>query len=171
MKKLLFISLMCFFISCATGPHPDFAKNVETAKLLLELQGTESDLEGQLALVHEDLQWQSAFHAAGMLNKEQYRSYLKGWHDVMEDVVFTPENWLPGVSAETGLSDGSVRTYGKWTGVHSASGKSWELMTYQTFDFQDGLIFAGGDYFDAGGLMASLQAKDTDDNAHSEDRD
>ncbi len=37
--------------------------------------------------------------------------------------------------------DGSVRSYGKWTGVHSATGKSWELpSTYHTWDFKDGLI-------------------------------
>jgi hypothetical protein len=29
--------------------------------------------------------------------------------------------------------------------------------TYHTWDFKDGLIISGGDYFDAGGFLASLQ--------------
>ena len=102
------------------------------------------------------MQWQAAFHGGGILNKEQYGAYLKGWHDLMEDVTYTADNWLPGVSPDTGLADGSVRTYGKWSGVHTDTGKSWELVTYHTFDFKEGLIIGGGDYFDAGGLMASL---------------
>ena len=173
MKKFLFIPLVCFVISCAPapGPHPDFAKNVETAKSLFKLQGTEADLDKQVALAHPDLEWQAAFHGAGLLNKEAYGPYLKAWHDLMDDVVFTPVNWLPGVSADTGLPDGSVRTYGKWTGNHTETGKSWELISYHTFDFQDGLIIAGGDYFDAGGLIASLQVEDLDDQGHGEDHE
>ena len=85
---------------------------------------------------------------------------MKGWHDAMEDVNYTAENWLPGVSPENGMSDGSVRSYGKWTGVHTATGKSWELVTYHTWDFKDGLIISGGDYFDASGFVASLQVEE-----------
>jgi len=112
MKKLLFILLLCFVISCAPGSHPDFAKNLETAKLLFELQGTEADLDAQVALAHPDLEWQAAFHGGEILNKEAYGPYLKGWHNLMDDVLFTPVNWLPGISADTGLPDGSIRTYG-----------------------------------------------------------
>ncbi|MDB2330043.1 nuclear transport factor 2 family protein, partial [Flavobacteriaceae bacterium] len=144
------------FISCTPGAHPDYAKNLETAQTTLRLQGTENDLDTQISFVHEDMQWQAAFHGGGILNKEQYGAYLKGWHDLMEDVTYTADNWLPGVSPDTGLADGSVRTYGKWSGIHTDTGKSWELVTYHTFDFKEGLIIGGGDYFDAGGLMASL---------------
>lgn len=156
MKKLTLIFLLCFFISCTPGAHPDYAKNLETAQTTLRLQGTENDLDTQISFVHEDMQWQAAFHGGGILNKEQYGAYLKGWHDLMEDVTYTADNWLPGVSPDTGLADGSVRTYGKWSGIHTDTGKSWELVTYHTFDFKEGLIIGGGDYFDAGGLMGSL---------------
>ena len=38
MKKLLSILLVSIFISCSQGGHPDFAKNIVTAKKMLELQ-------------------------------------------------------------------------------------------------------------------------------------
>jgi len=157
MKKLLFITLTAFFISCSQGIHSDFDANVESVKTFLELQGTEIDLQAQLNLVHKDLKWQPAFHGSPQIGKEEFGEYLKGWHDTMEDVVYNPINYLPGVLAETGLPDGSVRSYGKWTGIYSETGKSWELTSYHTWDFKDGLIISGGDYFDAGGLLASLQ--------------
>ena len=160
MKKLFVLALITLFGSCAPqGSHADFDKNVETVKTLFALQGTEADLDAQLALVHEDIDWQPAFHGSEKIGKEAYGDYLKGWHDVMENVVYTPENYLPGVSIETSLADGSVRSYGTWSGTHSASGKTWEMISYHTFDFKDGKIIAGGDYFDAGGLMASLQTE------------
>ena len=157
MKKLLFIALISIFISCSQGMHPDYAANVESVKKLMELQGSEADLQAQLDLVHEDLQWQPAFHGSSQIGKEGFGEYLKGWHDLMENVVYTPVNYLPGVLAETGLPDGSVRSYGKWTGIHTPTGKSWEVISYHTWDFKDGLIISGGDYFDAGGMLASLQ--------------
>tara|TARA_B110000046_G_C12877563_1_gene348744 strand:+ start:128 stop:436 length:309 start_codon:yes stop_codon:yes gene_type:complete len=94
-------------------------------------------------LAHPDLEWQAVLHGAVLLNKEAFGSYLKPWHDLMDDVVFTPINWLPRVSAATGLPDESVRTYGKSCGNHTETSKSWELISYHTFDFQDGLIIAG----------------------------
>ena len=160
MKNFILLGILGVAVSCSNVQHPDFAANVESAKTLLELQGSEADLQAQLDLIHEDLQWQPAFHGSSQIGKEAFGEYLKGWHDVMEDVVYTPVNWLPGVLAETGLPDGSVRSYGMWTGVHSETGKSWELISYHTWDFKDGLIISGGDYFDAGGLLASLQPEE-----------
>ncbi len=112
-----------------------------------------------MALIHEELEWQPAFHGATPIGKEDFKAYLLNWQDAMEETVYTPRNYLPGVLADTGLQDGSVRSYGKWTGVHSATGKKWELTAYHTWDFKDGKIIAGGDYFDAGGLIASLQVE------------
>jgi hypothetical protein len=37
-------------------------------------------------------------------------------------------------------------------------GKKWAFISYHTWDFKEGKIISGGDYFDAGGLMAFLQA-------------
>ena len=35
-----------------------------------------------------------------------------------------------------------------------------EVVSYHTWDFKDGKIIAGGDYLDAGGLLASLTQED-----------
>ena len=160
MKKLLAIALFSVFVSCTPGMHPEYEQNTETVKAFLKLQGEETDVNAQMALIHEELEWQPAFHGATTIGKEDFRAYLLNWQDVMEETVYTPRNYLPGVLADTGLQDGSVRSYGKWTGVHSATGKKWELTAYHTWDFKDGKIISGGDYFDAGGLMASLQVEE-----------
>ena len=160
MKKLLAIALFSVFVSCTPGMHPEYEQNTETVKAFLKLQGEETDVNAQMALIHEDLEWQPAFHGSTPIGKEDFKAYLISWQDVMEETVYTPRNYLPGVLADTGLQDGSVRSYGKWTGVHSTTGKKWELTAYHTWDFKDGKIISGGDYFDAGGLMASLQVEE-----------
>lgn len=160
LTNLTFIMLMFIFTSCSTGGnHPDYASNVEKIKTFLELQGSESDSQAQADMIHEDVQWQPAFYGTAPIGKAEFVEYLIAWQDAMEDVVYTPTNYLPGVNAETGELDGSVRSYGTWTGVHSESGKSWELSSYHTWDFQDGLVINGGDYFDAGGFLASLSSE------------
>ena len=55
------------------------------------------------------------------------------------------------------MNDGSIRTYGTWTGVHTESGKEFALKSYHPMAFKDGKIVGGGDYFDFGGFMASFQ--------------
>lgn len=79
------------------------------------------------------------------------------YQTLFDNIQYTPDNWLPGVLAETGKLDGSVRTYGTWTGTHVETGKSFSLHSYHTFDFVDGKIAAGGDYFDFGGFFASFE--------------
>ena len=123
MKKLLAIALFSIFVSCTPGMHPEYEQNTETVKAFLKLQGEETDVNAQMALIHEDLEWQPAFHGSVPIGKEDFKAYLLNWQDVMEETVYTPRNYLPGVLADTGLQDGSVRSYGKWTGVHSATGK------------------------------------------------
>jgi hypothetical protein len=159
MKKLLSLFAMSIFISCTQGLPPEFAANTVSAQKILELQGSESDFQAQLDLIHEDVQWQPAFFGSSEIGKEEFGRYLKGWQDEMENVVYTATNWLPGVLAETGLADGSVRSYGIWSGTHTATGKKWQLKAYHTWDFKDGLIIGGGDYFDANGLINFLQTE------------
>lgn len=156
MKKLIVLTLLTVFISCSKNINSSYDTNVKIVKKFLELQASEGAFEDQLEMIHADVMWQPAFYGADQVGKEGMGQYLKGWQDAMEGVVYTPENYLPGVSDETKLADGSVRSYGKWTGIHSATGKSWEITSYHTWDFKDGKIVAGGDYFDAGGLTNFL---------------
>ena len=81
-------------MSCSTGIHPEYATNLETAKKFLELQGTEADYDAQLAMIHEDVQWQPAFYGSEPIGKDAFGAYLKDWQDAMEDVVYTPRNWF-----------------------------------------------------------------------------
>ena len=75
----------------------------------------------------------------------------------MDNIKYEAENFLPGVDPETSLPNGSVRTYGTWTGVSTTSGKSFEakFYHYMTFD-ENGLIINGGDYGDATGIMVAV---------------
>ena len=56
---------------------------------------------------------------------DAYSSILKGYQDTFEDIVYTPQAWLPGVDTLTLKPDGSVRTYGSCSGTMTASGKSF----------------------------------------------
>ena len=80
----------------------------------------------------------------------------------MENISYKPENFLSGVDPETNLPNGSVRTYGTWTGKNTASGKNFKVKFYHYLTFNnDGLVIDGGDYGDATGtvLAVSLDAE------------
>ena len=79
MKKILSITLLGLLMACSPGIHPDYATNLETAKKFLELQGSEADNESQLAMLHEDVQWQPAFHGSEPIGREAVSTYLKSW--------------------------------------------------------------------------------------------
>jgi hypothetical protein len=57
------------------------------------------------------------------------------------------------------LLNGSVRTYGHWSGTKSDSGKTFKGLWYHylTFD-ENGKIINGGDFGDATGLIMSGNA-------------
>lgn len=71
----------------------------------------------------DDVEWRSCLYGDPLMDKEATLTYMKGWQDAMEDITYTPENYLPGVDPETGQLNGSVRTYGTWTGTNTESGK------------------------------------------------
>ena len=74
------------------------------------------------------------------------RSVMGGLRqDAMEDITWEAENYLPGVDPETGLPNGSVRTYGYWSGTNTASGKSFKALWYHylTFDENGSLASLG----------------------------
>ena len=152
------ILILMITLSSCTGvqQNPDFDKNVELAKTWFDTF-TSEDYDATAALMSEDVEWQGCFYGSPVMNKEEAMAYMKGWHDAMENITYTPENYLPGVDPETGQLNGSVRTYGVWTGTNTASGKEWTLKSYHPMAFKDGKIIGGGDYFDFGGFMASFQ--------------
>ena len=156
MKKI-FIMLVFLLASCSSPQqNPDFEKNVELAKNYFATFVTE-DFDATAALISDDVEWQGCFYGTTLMNKEQAMEYSKGWHDAMENITYTAENYLPGVDPETGLLNGSVRTYGTWTGTNTASGKDFEISRYHYFTFNDdGKIINAGDYGDATGLIMAV---------------
>ena len=156
MKKT-FIMLAFLLASCsAPQQNPDFEKNVELAKNYFSTFVTE-DFDATAALLSDDVEWQGCFYGTKLMNKDQAMEYSKGWHDAMENISYTAENYLPGVDPETGLLNGSVRTYGTWTGTNTASGKDFEISMYHYFTFnEDGKIINAGDYGDATGLIMAV---------------
>ena len=125
MKKLLLLLTLGLFLSCSNVQNPDYERNLETAKQWFDNFGNE-DLDFTMSFFADDIEYQSAFYAGPLMNKEETREYFKGWHDAMEDIAFEAQNYLPGVDPETGLLNGSVRTYGNWSGTKSDSGKTFK---------------------------------------------
>ena len=157
MKKLLllfFVSAM--FIGCNTNPN--YEANLATAQKLFELHG-EEDLEGQLALLSKDMELITPMYGSEPVNYDTYAAMMKGYHDGYEDILYTANVWLPGSNPE-GKLDGSVRTYGTWTGKNSITGKEVNLKGYWYFNFDDeGKVITQGDFFDIGGMMQAVGPK------------
>jgi len=146
MKKLILLFVGILFVSCDS--NPDYAKNLATAKKLFELHGEEK-LDEQLALVSKDIKvYTPMYGSSEPVGYETYSAILKGYQDNFEDIKYNAQAWLPGVDTLTLKPDGSVRTYGTWTGKNSITGKDINLSGYWYFNFDDeGKVIAQGDFF------------------------
>ena len=157
-KTILCLSIFYGLISCEqpSGNHPDFEKNVEIAKKFIKLHEVE-DYKTQESLLHNDLLWQPPVYGAPQYGKKEHVEAMKMYQTMFDDITYEARNWLPGVNAETGKLDGSVRTYGSWSGTMTNSGKSFKGLWYHylTFD-ENGKIINGGDFGDATGLIMSV---------------
>jgi ketosteroid isomerase-like protein len=156
MKKFILIALFGLMISCSNVQNSNYEGNLEIAKEWFEVFVTE-DFDALTEFYADEIEFQSAFYGGPVMNKEETLNYLKGWQDAMEDITWEAENYLPGVDPETGLPNGSVRTYGYWSGTNTASGKSFKALWYHylTFD-ENGKIINGGDFGDATGLVMAV---------------
>ena len=134
MKNYLLLFFSLFILnSCENNNsnmmHPDFEKNKETAMKFIELHNSE-DIEAQAELIHEDLDWAPPMYGSENYGRAEHIEAMKMYHAMLDNIKFEAEYWLPGVDPETGMNDGSVRTYGTWTGVHTESGKEFALKSY-----------------------------------------
>ena len=157
MKKLLLLfSAAIIFVSC--NSNPDYEKNLATAVSFFELHGVE-DLDAQLELVSKEIESESSRYGSEMVGYDQFVEMLKGYHDAFDNIKYTAQNWLPGTNEE-GQLDGSVRTYGTWTGTNVITGKELDLKGYWYMNFDDqGKIVAQGDFFDFGGMFNAVYPK------------
>ena len=156
MKKLLLFMTLGLFLSCSNVQNPDYETNLELTKQWFDNFGNE-DLDFTMSFFADDIEYQSAFYDGPLMNKDETREYFKGWHDAMEDISYEAQNYLPGVDPDTSLLNGSVRTYGYWSGTNTASGKSFRGLWYHYLTFnEEGKIINGGDFGDATGLVMSV---------------
>ena len=157
MKKLLLLfSAAIIFVSC--NSNPDYEKNLATAVSFFELHGVE-DLDAQLELVSKEIESESSRYGSEMVGYDQFVEMLKGYHDAFDNIKYTAQNWLPGTNEE-GQLDGSVRTYGTWSGTNVITGKELDLKGYWYMNFDDqGKIVAQGDFFDFGGMFNAVYPK------------
>ena len=163
MKKIFFLTAVLFLYSCSQPlQNPNFEKNVVLAKKWFELWEAE-DIDGLSLMISDKVEWQGAFYGQEPTNgKTELIEYINGWIGAMENISYKPENFLSGVDPETNLPNGSVRTYGTWTGKNTSSGKDFKVKFYHYLTFNnDGLVIDGGDYGDATGtvLAVSLDAE------------
>ena len=158
LKQLVLVVTGLLFVSC--GGNPNYEKNVATAQKLFALHG-EENLDEQLALVSKDIKLYTPMYGSSEpLGYDAYASILKGYHDNFEDIKYNAQAWLPGVDTLSLKPDGSVRTYGTWTGKNSITGKEINLNGYWYFNFDaDGKVSAKGDFFDYGGMMQAVGPK------------
>lgn len=156
--KLILIFTGILLTSC--GDNPDYERNLATAQKLFALHAEEK-LDEQLALVSKDIQIETPMYGSNeLLGYDTYASILKAYHDNFEDIKYNPQVWLPGVDTITLKPDGSVRTYGTWTGRNSITGKDINLKGYWYFNFDaEGKIIAQGDFFDYSGMMQAVGPK------------
>ena len=159
MKKLILLLALVFITSCTQNTNPKFDTNLELTKAWFE-KWEKEDIEGLTAMISESLEWQGAFYSQKdyITEKSGLVGYISGWLDAMEDINYEAEYFLPGVNPETNQVNGSVRTYGTWTGKNTASGKPFEVKFYHYFNFdENGLVIQGGDYGDATGVLMAVQ--------------
>ena len=134
MKSLFtYLSLLTILFVGCTNQHPDYERNLETAKMLFKLH-EEENLEAQLDLVSKDIESIPPVYGSSPAKYEGYKAMLKGYHDGFNEIKYTPNVWLPGTDS-LGNLDGSVRTYGNWKAVNSGTGKTIDLNGYWYFNF------------------------------------
>ena len=153
MKKLILFLTPIILLSC--NSNPDYKRNLANAQKLFELHGQE-DLDAQISLVSKDIKSIPPLYGSKPMGYDSYIQMLKGYHEAFDNIKYTAEVWLPGTD-DNGNFDGSVRTYGNWTGTNVATGKELNLNGYWYFNFdKNGLVTEQGDFFDAGGMFNAV---------------
>jgi len=158
MKKLITLFAGLLFVSC--NSNPNYEKNLATAKKLFKLHGEEK-LDEQLKLISKDIKLYTPMYGSSEpIGYDGYVAMMKGYQANFEGVEYNAQAWLPGVDTLSLKPDGSVRTYGTWTGKNSVTGKKINLTGYWYFNFDsEGKIETQGDFFDYGGMMQAVGPK------------
>ena len=154
---LLFVSAI--FLSCSS--NSEYTQNLNTAKKTFELFELKS-LDEQMSYFSNELIYSPPSYGMESMSKDELKELLKMYQKSFNNLSYTAEVWLPGMD-NNGNLDGSVRTYGTWNSTDAITGKKTKpLQAYHFFNFdKEGKIIAKGDFFDATGLMNSINIKNT----------
>ena len=158
MKKILFIVIALFVISCQNTPDLSlYNANKEIAQKVIKAYESQ-DIESFKSLVDKKVKHQSPSYGVGEVGYDEVLKQAEFYMTGFENVSFTARAWLPGVDEATLMIDGSVRVYGTWKGNSIASGKEFSLDSYHYFNATEGKITESGDYFDATGMVRATMA-------------
>ncbi len=174
MKHLLTILCVSFlFMGCQPAPDNSaseaFEKNSETVLSVLEgFQNENLDHQAHYAADYVGLVTGFGADKDSINLEESIESDKQNWKMLDFKLLNDPVNLLPGVNAETKMTDGSVRYYGDWevtlTATDSTEARTGVLKIYSSFDFnEEGKIIYEQGYGDFTGIIRYLMATDDDD--------
>ena len=157
MKKIFVLTFLSVLLySCTSNAYKaEFEKNTETVKAYFKLH-EEENAAAMFDYLHPDMEWHLPVYGMEMGGIEEVKAAILGYQSEFDNLNFTANYWLPGVNTETGIPDGSTRVYGTWKATHTKTGKEVNLSVYHSFEFKEGKIFRGGDWFDLGGMMNTV---------------
>tara|TARA_B100001063_G_C16690480_1_gene516779 strand:- start:104 stop:892 length:789 start_codon:yes stop_codon:yes gene_type:complete len=153
MKKIILLFTILLFIACDSNPK--YESNLAVAKKWVQAF-EDANIDLWKEAVSEDLQDVAPMYGMGTVDYETSLQVAEFYINNYTDVKFNDAVWLPGIDTLTMKADGSVRAYGRWTGISNSTGREFNLMSYHNFDFENGKISSTGEYFDATGMVNSV---------------
>ncbi len=158
----------------ATAPdYAAFESKVKVIRSFIQSHCDE-DIEAIRNIISDTLQWSPpTFAGTPWLGKEDLMGALQNYHDSYENITYqegivlqdTVANgfWSGSVYPE-GLANtapGVVRTYGTWSGTHTASQKPFAVKWFALISVNDdNKIVSLNDYFDVNGLAVQAAAEE-----------
>ncbi|MBK5272444.1 MAG: hypothetical protein JJE22_15675 [Bacteroidia bacterium] len=169
MKRLFFLaSVSLLLLSCGSDEKKDDGSGTSDTKALYEqnlaivksnIAAFESkNIDAMFANVADTSNWTSAMYGDTVTTKAHYKESLQYWVDNWDSLHLVDPIFLQGVDTDSNMPDGSVRYYGRWDGVHKATGKHTQVQIYEFYNFNtDHKISASGSFFDVGGLLNAVK--------------
>lgn len=156
---LLLIALLLG--SCAeNSKNAEYQSNLKIAQATLQAH-IDGDYDTWLTFHHPDAAvWGAEYGSQKMLPAEAAEQFATH-HIAFANIHTNNEVWLPGVDTLSLLADGSVRAYINWGSTSNTTGEEINLRAYHYFNFIDGKISQSGNFYDAGGLYATVQPTST----------
>lgn len=136
-----------------------YEKNLTSLKAGIDAFEKE-DIEGWAATVADSVVFNSPAYGDTITTKAHWKESLQGYVLNFDNLKLSNAIFLPGIDTATHAFDGSVRYYGTWDAVYSATNKATSLNFYGTYNFNsDNKVTFASEFFDVGGLMNAVTPK------------